>query len=115
MLFMNIKTEPTFWARIYMAGPIDVIKQRLRLECIKEGLCVTVEPTLFIYTGGEEAGVVIQLINYPRFPSTPEAIYERAEQIAHNLISHACQNTALVMTPQKTVWLQRDIEGERVK
>src|SRR5688572_8578455 len=112
---MNIKTKPTFWARIYIAGPFEIIKQALREECIREGLCVTIEPTTFIYTGGEESGAVIGLINYPRFPALPHEILERANIIAHNLIERACQNSALIMTPKKTVWINRPIEGERVK
>lgn len=109
------KTEPTFWARVYIAGPLEIIKHGLREECMRAGLCVTIDPTAFIYTGGEEAGAVVQLINYPRFPSTQQAIFERAESIAYNLLDRACQNSALLMTPEKTVWISRQIEGERHK
>lgn len=104
---IDIKTEPTFWARIYIAGSLETIKQGLRDECMRDPLCVTVEPVAFIYMGGEETGAVIQLINYPRFPSEPEKIFERAESIAFNLLDRACQNTALLMTPGKTVWIAR--------
>jgi hypothetical protein len=52
---MTIKEEPTYQARVYMSGPIEVAKQTLR-SYVRCGLCVTIEPTLFIYTAGEESG-----------------------------------------------------------
>jgi hypothetical protein len=93
---------PTYWARIYMSGPIDVAKHTIREECLREGLCVTVEPMTYIYTGGEEAGFVVGLINYPRFPSTPEAITERARGLLQKLLESTFQRSALLMTPEKT-------------
>jgi hypothetical protein len=98
---------PTFWVRLYLSGPIDVAKQVLRAECLREGLCVTVEPTTFIYTGGEEAGYVVGLLNYPRFPSTPEALQARATIIAKALLLATHQCSALVVTPTETVWLNQ--------
>jgi ferredoxin len=56
---MNVKTEETYTVRLYLSGPVEVAKQVLREECMREGLCVTIEPTTYIYTGGEEAGYVV--------------------------------------------------------
>jgi hypothetical protein len=111
MDFVNDQTAPTFWARIYMSGPIDAAKQALRADCLREGLCVTIEPTLFIYTGGEETGFVVGLVNYPRFPSTPEAITHRAEQLIDALLLATHQQSALLMTPQKTRWVSQRQES----
>jgi hypothetical protein len=99
------KSTPTFWARLYLSGPIDVAKQVCREECLREGLCVTIEPTTFVYTGGEEAGYVVGLINYPRFPSDPAAILARAKELAVHLMQRTAQWSALVMTPDGTEWL----------
>lgn len=74
------KTLPTHWARIYIAGPIDVAKQ-----IIREGLCATITPTDYIYTGGEEAGIVVGLIDYPRFPKPVDEITNRAVDLGHKL------------------------------
>jgi hypothetical protein len=102
---MQHKSHPTHWARIYMSGPIDVAKQALRAECMREGLCVTIEPTTFIYTGGEEAGFVVGLINYPRFPLDPERINARARLIMHTLLEATKQHSALLMMPDVTEWM----------
>lgn len=102
---MRIETSATYWVKLYLSGPIEQAKQILRRECLAEGLCVTVEPTTFIYTGGEESGYVVGLINYPRFPSDPASIRERAMQLASMLLAETYQHSALVMDPICTEWL----------
>ncbi len=97
----------TFWARIYLAGSIDVARQVCMEECFREGLCVTVEPCDYIYTGGQESGYVVGLINYPRFPSSPDEITRRAKNLAVSLMERGFQHSCLVMTPSATEWLSR--------
>lgn len=98
------KTLPTHWARIYIAGPIDVAKQIIREECMREGLCVTITPTDYIYTGGEEAGYVVELVNYPRFPKPVDEITNRAVDLGNKLRARTFQHSFMVMTPQMTEW-----------
>lgn len=105
MEFLNDRTEKTYWARIYMSGPIDVAKQALRAECLSEGLCVTIDKTHFIYTGGEESGFVVGLVNYPRFPSSPANIVARAERLVSTLLDATHQQSAMLMTPEATRWV----------
>ena len=57
----RIKSEPTFWLRLYLAGDLDQIKQACREYCMEVGLCVTVRPIDFIYTGGEESGAEVRI------------------------------------------------------
>jgi hypothetical protein len=104
---MKIVTEPTYTVRLYLSGPIEVAKQLIRAECMREGLCVTVEPTLFFYTGGEEAGYVVGLLNYPRFPTTPEALRVRAHDLMLKLLDSTHQHSALMVTPESTTWVTR--------
>lgn len=107
MQLMSNKSANTFTAHIYMSGPIEVAKQIIRAECLREGLCVTIEPTTFIYTGGEESGYVVGLINYPRFPSTPAAIEARARDLMHKLLHATFQHSGLLMTPDVTEWVSK--------
>jgi hypothetical protein len=103
----TIKQEPTYWARIYLAGDLRVAKQICRKHCLEVGLCVTIEETTFIYTGGEEFGVVVGLINYPRFPDTEEGIFQKAETLALLLLEGLHQHSCLVMSPDETKWFTR--------
>lgn len=101
------KHAPTYWVRLYLSGPIEVAKQTIRAECLRAGLCVTVEPTTFIYTGGEETGFVVGLLNYPRFPCEPDAIEKRARDLMRKLLEATFQHSALMMTPTGTEWVSK--------
>lgn len=102
---MKYLTEPTHTIRIYLSGPIEVAKQVIREHVLAHPQCVTVEPTTFLYTGGEEQGYVVGLLNYPRFPSTPEELNIYATNLAHRLLAHTFQTSAMVVTPTDTTWI----------
>lgn len=101
------KIEPTFWAKIYLAGDHEIIKQVCRQYCFEVGLCVTVTPTTFIYTGGEEYGIEIGLINYPRFPDSDKNILNKAKILAEKCRTAAYQHSYLILTPTQTIWNSR--------
>lgn len=101
------RVSPTYWCRIYMSGPVEVAKQVLREECWREGLCVTVDETLYIFTGGEEAGFVVGLVNYPRFPCEPANLRERAWVLVEKLLAATHQSSAMLVTPELTEWVSR--------
>ena len=101
------KSAPTYFVRLYLSGPIEVAKQVLRAECMREGLCVTVEPTTFVYTGGEEAGYVVGLLNYPRFPVEPAQLEARGRALLWALLDATHQHSALLCTPSTSEWVSR--------
>jgi len=100
-------TESTYWAKIYASGPIEKAKEIIRQSVFEEGLCVTIEPTLFIYTGGEESGYVVGLINYPRFPERAKNIFARACELAGLLLEGTYQHSILIMSPDVTTWITK--------
>lgn len=102
---MKLVTEPTCVITVYVAGDYQAARASLRRQCFEDGLCVTVMPTTFVYTGGAEEGVAVGFVNYPRFPTTFEALKSRAIQVAERLMVDLCQWSALVVTPENTVWL----------
>lgn len=81
------------------------LKQIIRAECMREGLCVTVEPSTYIYTGGEEAGYVVGLNEYPRFPLGALKLEARALDLAVRLRDGTHQHSVMVQTPTMTHWL----------
>lgn len=104
---MQIKAEPTIRFDIYMAGDIAQAKQVCREYCFAVGLCIHVEPVDFIYTGGEEAGFKVGLVNYPRFPSDSDALRAKAFNLADMLQVRLCQHSYLVVGPDRTEWSSR--------
>jgi len=104
---MTTKTSKAYSVKIYVSGPIEHVKQACRRYCLDVGLCVTVEPTTFIYTGGEEQGAVVGLIQYPRFETTEEIIWERAQALASFILDNIFQHSVLITDGIKTEWTSR--------
>lgn len=96
--------SPTIRFDIYMAGDFHRAKQICREFCYSVGLCVHIEALDFIYTGGEEAGLKVGLINYPRFPSTLDDLRSKAISLAAALRSALCQHSYTIVGPGETVW-----------
>lgn len=101
------QTAPTIRFDIFIGGDFAQAKQVCREYCFDVGLCVTVEPVDYIYTGGEESGVRIGLINYPRFPTTQEALWTRASELAEILMLRLRQHSYSVVGPDLTHWVSR--------
>ena len=101
---------PTHTVFIYVGGAVSDAQRICRRFC-EVGLCVTVEPVEFIYTRGQESGVRVGLINYPRFPAEPAAIFAKAEALALELIEGLYQSSASIVATDKTVWLSRREEA----
>lgn len=97
---------PTYTVTIHMAGDIATARETCRRFCM-EWLCVTLEPSTFIYTGGAEEGFRVGLLNYPRFPSEPEKILATAYRLADHLREACCQHSWLIVTPTETIWNSR--------
>jgi hypothetical protein len=104
---MKSETCHTIRFDIFIAGDIEQAKQVCRQYCFEIGLCVTVEPVTYIYTGGEEAGIRVGLINYPRFPTTKEALGEKAAVLGMELMSRLHQHSFSIVGPDETTWYSR--------
>ncbi|MGV8955741.1 MAG: hypothetical protein ACOH2M_31900 [Cypionkella sp.] len=104
---MKVTVAPTIRFDIFIAGDADQAKQVCREHCFAVGLCVTVEPVSYIYTGGEEAGIRVGLINYPRFPTTFQALKNRADALGLLLMERLLQHSFCVIGPGETTWYSR--------
>jgi hypothetical protein len=94
-----------------MAGDITQAKQVCREYCWEVGLCVTIEPTTYIYTAGEEEGFRVRLINYPRFPNNYDGLRARAVALAARLAIKCCQRSYTIAGPDTTEWFTLDAPG----
>lgn len=101
---MPSNTVQTYRAEIFIAGDYAAAKQACREFCRSEGFCVTVTPTTFIYTGGEETGVIVGCINYPRFPIQPGDLREKATRLAELLRERLCQDSYSIVCSDLTIW-----------
>lgn len=104
---MKIKKADTNWARIYMAGDMEITKQVCRAYCFNIGLCVTLTKTDYIYAGGLEGGFIVELINYPRFSIAYEELLRKVERLAEELMDANYQKSYTIMTSKETFWYSR--------
>lgn len=110
-----IREVPTYQATISLGfreqytdkhHSIEEVTEVCQEYCNRIGLCVTVTPTHFIYTDGREKGCLIGLINYPRFPSTPNEIYNKAFDLACILREKFNQLKVSIICTDKTFMIE---------
>ena len=97
------KLDHTYTVEIFMAGDYAMAQQACREFC-QRGFCVTIHQCEYIYTGGQETGFVIGIRNYPRYPSTPEALLLSAKELASTLRARLCQESSMLVAPDCTLW-----------
>lgn len=68
--------------------------------------CITITPTEYRYVNGWENGVVIGLIQYPRFPRKVRDIKKMAMLLANKLLVGLDQNRVTVTTPHKSYLIE---------
>lgn len=73
----------------------------------KEKHCVTVTPTKFIYTGGNEPGAVIGFIQYPRFERHSQTLTNEAIALAKILLKKLNQCRITITTPDRSIMLSK--------
>lgn len=101
---MTEKTVPSFNVDIHMAGDVSFAAQMLQRLAVSRGMCVTLTPQTFIYTGGREEGFKVGFINYPRFPAEPAEILATAKYVAECLMLDLGQQSYSIVTPMETSW-----------
>lgn len=68
--------------------------------------CITITPTEYRYVNGDEPGVIVGYINYPRFPRTKKEILNRALKLAEKLMKELNQYKVTVTTPYKSYMIE---------
>tara|TARA_Y100000310_G_scaffold345352_1_gene464051 strand:- start:13405 stop:13758 length:354 start_codon:yes stop_codon:yes gene_type:complete len=70
---------------------------------VNEGL----SKTDYVYKYGEESGVLIGFVNYPRFPKTEYDILVEAEYLGRMLMHDLHQGSFMIQTPKEARWFSR--------
>lgn len=110
MFIEDEKTAPSFTVKIHVAGDRKIAEDICRKYCADIGLCVGIKDETFVYTYGQEEGVEISLINYPRFPDTEENIERKARDLAILLMEGLYQKSISIEDPGTTRTLFRYIK-----
>lgn len=99
----EVKECDSVSVKIFIAGDYNQARKVINDYCFRNGLCVNVVKTTYIYSAGEEHGVAVELINYPRFPKLASEIEETALKLALELRQQLNQDSFSIQTiPGKT-------------
>ena len=110
---MNRQNCNSLYAKIYMAGNIDIAKQSCRKFCYEKGLCINIYQTNYIYTGGEEVGFCIESINYPRFPVEEKELFDTMIDLGMIVMQDCSQLSFTVMSNNNCINFSRKDEIKR--
>jgi len=88
--------------------PYDVAEQEILDYVSKEKMCVTLTKTRFIYVDGKENGIIVGLINYPRFPKSKKALESQALNLALHFKNRFKQKRLSIMHPDRTRMLYEE-------
>ena len=102
----------TYQITIYLSGSIEKAKSVIREFVFQNGLCVTINPTTFIYTGGEEEGYAVGILAYPRFSAKNERLDTLSKELALKLLQETFQWSALVVNDTTSIWMTLRKEKE---
>jgi hypothetical protein len=100
-----VKNARSFPVTIFMGGKYHKAIKVLKKYCDEVGYCVTLKTTMYIYKDGDEHGIEVGLINYPRFPKDPPSIVNKAREIAELLRVELKQESYSIQTPDDTIWV----------
>lgn len=112
-----MKRLDTFTANIYLGlqhgysgefSTVEEVRAWLQNYCNEQKLGVTLTPTEFIYVDGGEPGVIVGLINYPRFPKSVETIKYMALIIAQGLMRLCHQERVSVVFSDETIMVEKE-------
>ncbi len=93
--------------RIWIGGPISEVERACAEFCTERGFCVAIEPVRYVYTGAREDGVVVTVLNYPRFPKSLGELRSVSNELAEFLIKRGYQRSATVEGPDQSSYLSR--------
>lgn len=98
------KTASAYRVSIFIGGEPDDIASACAAYCAK-GLCVTIKPLTYVYTGGSCEGAEIGLINYARFPREHGEIWQEAEHLANFLLLWLGQGSYTVQDDKQSLFV----------
>ena len=114
---MTVNSVPTFTATIYVGlkerangeiTPLEIVRAKVQEYVNSVGLCVSLTETYFHYTNGGEPGVIIGMINYPRFTTSSEVIRSQAICLGELLLKTCKQMRGSVVFPAETCMLSQE-------
>jgi hypothetical protein len=114
-----MKFCPTYNAQIYVGlrhgytgliTSFEFVESFIQKWADELGACVSVTRTKFVYTKGNEPGIIVGFINYPRFPLEPKELESRVMELAQKLLIFCQQMNVSIVFPKNTLMISNQEE-----
>lgn len=118
-----MKIGPTYYANLYVGTRVSYTDDVLATEharkvcqdyCNQVGLGLSFTQTEFIYVHGKEPGIIVGLINYPRFPTSTAGIKLHALSLGKQLLEVMKQERLSIVFPEETIMLESKDSVENI-
>ncbi len=106
------KETSAYKVEIFIGGDYKKAAYLCGLFCTSIGLCVTIEPTIYVYRGGACDGVRIGIINYARFPKPSSEIWFLACDLASLLKQYLDQGSYTVQDHEDSLFVSTRDEDQ---
>lgn len=104
---MDVKEVNSYWCKIYIAGDYQQIVSLCRKFCFDFPFCVSIKKSVYVYQGGVEEGVEIDIIHYAKFPRTNKELLDITTSLANKILEDQAQWSYSILTPDKSIWFSR--------
>lgn len=110
-----MKSLPTYSASVYVGlregygdivHDISEVRKLCQKYCDEVSYAFSLTKTEFIYKNGNEPGVIVGLIDYPRIPLGREIVRNHAIAIAKILMKELSQFRVSIVCPDETMMLE---------
>ena len=98
--------------RLWIAGSASRAEEALGEWCRLNGACFSITPCTYVYSGGQEEGVEVGLINYPRFPKNRSEMLQRMRQVGELLCVRLNQRSYTIDDGHTTEWYSETLAFE---
>lgn len=109
---MIIKASPSYTVSIYCTGDKARLYAAIQETVDKMGLCVSIFPCDYLFTGGMESGYEVRLINYPRFPVSDTEMVYKANKVCETIFTVNPKGSLTMVLPHVSYFMSNR-EGDK--
>lgn len=107
-MYTNKAQVDTMYWNIHIAGDLAAAERFCTEYAFQKGWCTQIYPCKYIYTGGQESGIVARIISYPRFKKSFEIQNAEVIDFAKKLAERLCQKSFTIENKDTSTYYESD-------
>ncbi|AFA44298.1 hypothetical protein RaK2_00025 [Klebsiella phage vB_KleM_RaK2] len=107
-MYTNKAQVDTMYWNIHIAGDLAAAERFCTEYAFQKGWCTQIYPCKYIYTGGQESGIVARIISYPRFVKSFDIQNDEVVEFAKEMAKYLCQKSFTIENKNSTTYYESD-------